>query len=160
MTHKELTIMDKITIRGARQHNLKNISLEIPRNKVGLDSDDDAGNGGRVRVRGVEEGLQGLGRALPEFPEESTVLAGADPNHLRDREDILAVGNGRQGLVHHTATELENLLLVAGGAEVPPLAGESQMLFMPAGVTPDPGEPLGEVAAPRNLSMTRPMTGR
>ncbi len=25
---------DKIIIRGAREHNLKNISLEIPRNKV------------------------------------------------------------------------------------------------------------------------------
>src|SRR5436189_2594301 len=26
--------MDKITIRGARQHNLKDVSLEIPRNKL------------------------------------------------------------------------------------------------------------------------------
>ena len=26
--------MDKITIRGARQHNLKNISLDIPRGKL------------------------------------------------------------------------------------------------------------------------------
>src|SRR5499426_3837917 len=26
--------IDRITVRGARQHNLKNISLEIPRNKL------------------------------------------------------------------------------------------------------------------------------
>ena len=26
--------MDKIIIRGAREHNLKNISLELPRNKL------------------------------------------------------------------------------------------------------------------------------
>jgi len=26
--------IDKITIRGARQHNLKDLSLEIPRNRL------------------------------------------------------------------------------------------------------------------------------
>jgi excinuclease ABC subunit A len=26
--------MEKIVIKGARQHNLKNVSLEIPRNKL------------------------------------------------------------------------------------------------------------------------------
>ena len=29
-----LTMLDKIVVRGARQHNLKNISLEIPRHKL------------------------------------------------------------------------------------------------------------------------------
>ena len=27
-------IIESITVRGARQHNLKNISIEIPRNKL------------------------------------------------------------------------------------------------------------------------------
>ena len=29
-----LIMQDKITIKGAREHNLKNISLELPRNKM------------------------------------------------------------------------------------------------------------------------------
>ncbi len=26
--------MDRITVRGAREHNLKNVDLELPRNKL------------------------------------------------------------------------------------------------------------------------------
>ncbi|MFA6503933.1 MAG: hypothetical protein WCT54_03230, partial [Patescibacteria group bacterium] len=29
-----MTMQNSITIRGAREHNLKNVSLEIPRNKL------------------------------------------------------------------------------------------------------------------------------
>src|SRR3989338_9392986 len=32
--HKKIKELDKITVRGARTHNLKNITVEIPRNKM------------------------------------------------------------------------------------------------------------------------------
>jgi hypothetical protein len=56
------------------------------------------------------------------------------------------MGDGSQDLFGHPTPELEDALLMTGGAEVPPFTGERSEVFVPARVASDPGEPLAEIA--------------
>jgi len=116
-----------------------------------LDGDDDSRDSGRVLARCPEEALQGVGGALAQLAEEPPILADVHPEHLGNREDILAVGDGGQDLVGHPGAELKHPLLVAGRAEVSPLAGERQQVLVPARVAAHPGQPLRQIPAAEKL---------
>jgi hypothetical protein len=121
--------------------------MEVDQIPIGLDNHDGAGDGLWVLTGTAEERLEGIGGTLTEFPEEPAVFAEIDPEHLRDGENILAVGDWRQDLIGHPVPKLEDPLLMAGGAEVPPFTRERQQKLVSARVAPDPSEPLGEVTA-------------
>jgi len=52
-----------------------------------------------------------------------------------------------QHILGDPVAKLQDALLVAGGAEVPALAGEGQEVFVAARITADPREAFGEVTA-------------
>ena len=66
------------------------------------------------------------------------------------------MGNRGQDFLGDPRPELEDALLVAGGAEVPPFAGERQQVLVPARIAPDARESLGEVAAGEELLHNAP----
>ena len=63
----------------------------------------------------TEQGLQGVGGALAELPQETPVPQEVDAQHLRHREDILPMRHGGQDLLGHPGPELQHPLLMAGG---------------------------------------------
>jgi len=56
--------------------------------------DDDAGDRHPVFLGDTEQGLQGVGGALAELPQETPVPQEVDAQHLRHREDILPMSTG------------------------------------------------------------------
>lgn len=119
--------------------------MEVHQIPIGLDGDDDPGDGLRILAGRPEEGLQGVGGALASLPEEAAILLEVDAEPLGDRKDVLALGDRGQDLVGQPASELKHPLLMAGRAEVPAFARERQQILMAAGIAPDPGEPLARM---------------
>lgn len=92
--------------------------MEVDQIPIGLDDYDDAGDDRRALAGGAEEDLQAIRAALAQLPQEASIFAGVSSEQLRDGEDVLAVGDRGQDLVGHPGPELQDPLLVAGGAEV------------------------------------------
>jgi hypothetical protein len=105
-------------------HQGVQVRMEVHQVPIGLDGHDGARHSSRVLARCAEERLQRLGGTLAEFPEEPAVPAEVHPEHLRDGEDVPAMGDWSQGFLGDPHPELEDAFLVAGGAEVPPLVDD------------------------------------
>jgi len=93
---------------------------------------------------------------LTELSQEAAVLPEVHPEHFWHREDVLAMGDRRQHVLGHPVAKLKDTLLVAGGAEVPALAGEGQEVFMAARITADPSEALRKIATREELLHNAP----
>jgi len=85
------------------------------------------------------------------FPQEASIFPEVDAQHLRDGEDVLAMGDRGEDVIGYPSPELENALLMTGGAEVPPLTRECQQILLPTRIAPDPSKPLREVTAREEL---------
>ena len=69
------------------------------------------------------------------------------PQPLGDRKDPLTMRDGFEHLRAQPFTELNHPFLMAGGTEVPSLAGKCQKVFMAAIGTADPGKAVVKIAA-------------
>jgi len=147
------------------------VGMEVHQVPIGLDGDDDAGNGGRVLARRTEEDLQGIDSALAELPEEPAISSELHPEHFGDGKDVLPMRDGSQDLFGHPASELKHPLLVTGGAEVAPFVPLSAGFPLCSNTKANRyscrqvshrtrANPLVRSPQPRNFSTTRPMTGR
>ncbi len=132
-------------------HQGVQMGMEIDQVAIGLDGDDDARDNPWVLTGGAEARLQGVGGTLTELPKEAAVLPEVHPEHFRNRENILAMGDGCQDLLGHPVPKLETPRLMAGRAEVSAFAREGEEVFVPTGITPDPGEALRKVATREEL---------
>ncbi len=74
-------------------HQGVQVRVEVDQVPIGLDDHDDAWGGGRLLARCPKERLQGVGGTLAEVPEEPAVPAEVHPEHRRDGEDLLAMGD-------------------------------------------------------------------
>jgi hypothetical protein len=82
-----------------------------------------------------------------KIPQELALELEKQPEHLRDREDDLAVRNVEEERLPHPLAPLLQPLGVAGRTESPCLAGEGQEMFRPAARAPNPGKPAAGIAA-------------
>jgi hypothetical protein len=83
--------------------------------------------------------------------EQVAVEPEVGAQHLGDAEGEVPVRDGEQDRLGQQRAEELDLLLVAGGAEPAPLAGERQQVLVLAVVATDAGEAAFEVAAIQEL---------
>ena len=109
------------------------------------------GDGGELAVGKVEAGPEPVAQALDGGKEEEVQKVAAfaeDPTQgSRHGEDELPVGDLMADGVGDPVSGLADPALMAGGAEVAALAGESEELLMAAVGALEAGESGGEVAA-------------
>ena len=101
--------------------------------------------------RGRNGGADVFGEALvcqgAEAFEEPAVTLEIGAEHFRNRQDVMAVGHGRQDAGGEEGGGGLDVFLVAGGAEPAAFAGEGQEVFVAAVVAADAGEASVEIAA-------------
>ena len=90
---------------------------------------------------------QGLPGTLAQGAQQLAVVFEITAQHFWESEDILAVGNRLENLLCRPLGKRQHSLLVAGGAEVPPLAGEGQKVFMCAPAAAHAGKATMQVSA-------------
>jgi hypothetical protein len=91
--------------------------------------------------------LEGLPGASAELAKELSVIKKGPAKNFRDAQDPVAVGDGFNNLLKEPLAEFDHTLLMAGGTEVPSLAGEGQEVLVAAGIAADSSEAVMEDAA-------------
>ena len=127
------------------------VGVEVEVLAEGVDGHDDAGQALGQVERGAQIFEQALVGEAAQVLEQVAVEAEVRAQHLGDAEGEMAVRDGEQDRLGQQRAEELDLLLVAGGAEPAPLAGERQQVLVLAVIAADAGEPALEVAAVEEL---------
>jgi len=94
-----------------------------------------------------EEGADGAEQDAQHGAVEGGIVRQERAQALRQREDPLAHGQGRQDVIVEVGGDLHPAAGVAGGADAAPLAGEGDEAFGAAVAAASAGEAMGEDAA-------------
>ena len=112
---------------------------------------DDAGKAVGQVERGAQVREQALVGDAAVVLEQCAVEAEVRAQHLGDAEGEVTVRDREQDRLREQRAEKLDLLLVAGGAEPAPLAGEGEQVLVLAVVAPDAGEAVFQVATVQKL---------
>jgi hypothetical protein len=85
--------------------------------------------------------------AAAKIPQEPTLELEKDPQHLRNNEDDLAMGDIQEKLLPYPLSSFLEPLGVSGGTEAVGATGEHQEPLLTAVRTADAGKPAARVAA-------------
>jgi hypothetical protein len=104
--------------------------------------------GGRLAFHHpLQKRLQAFPDASTQFREEFAVIEEIPSEHLGYRENKMPMGNGLDHSMAEPFSKFDDSLLVAGRAEVPALARESQKILMATLRAFDAGKSIMEVTA-------------
>lgn len=137
---------EAVCAHPALGHEEMEVGVEVDPVAKCLDGRDDSGHkftpGDSFEITG-----QGAKGQAAEFTQELAVILEENPEHLRDGEDDLTVGDIEEKLLPHPLAPLLKALGMAGGTKSPGAAGEHKQPFFPAVRTADASKPATWVAA-------------
>jgi len=123
------------------------VGIESKEIAKSLDGNCGAGDGIILWDGRLEEDFQRFPGASAQLGEKLPVVKEITAQDLRDAEDKMPVGNLFEDIRAEPLPEFHHAFLVAGGTEVPALAGKSQPIFMAAVLAFDLGKAVMRVAA-------------
>ena len=123
--------------------------MGIEPEKITESLDGDGGSGKRIHFqdRLLEKDLQCFPGATAETGKKFPVVKEITPEHLRDAENKMPVGNLLENIHAQPFPEFHHALLVAGRAEVAEFAGEGQEVFVAAIFAFDAGKAIVQIPA-------------
>jgi hypothetical protein len=136
-----------IAIETAVGHQDMAVGIESEKIAEGLDSDDGAGDGIVFMNRILEKDLQGFPGAAAEIGKKLSIVEEVTAEDFRYAEDEMTVGNLLEDIHAEPLSEFHHAFLVAGWAEMAPLAGECEQIFVAAIFTFHAGKAVVQITA-------------